>query len=734
MRMVLILMIASVFGLKATVAHSQPPAQLQSPSYQNQIRVLPLPATFQLGTGHLLVDESFTVAIKGAKDDRLDRAAERFITNLSHQTGIPLRVTAVGRGAKEKPGQKTIQEESRKPDTEIRTDLATAGRATLTVSANNPSRLVQEVDDDESYTLDVSASGATLTAPTTLGVLHGFETFLQLVQPTSDGFAAPAIHIEDKPRFPWRGLMIDVSRHFSPIEVIKRNIEGMAAVKLNVLHWHLSDDQGFRVESKAFPKLQEMGSDGMYYKQTEIREVIEYAADRGVRVVPEFDMPGHATAWFVGYPELSSGPGPYSIERRWGIFDPAMDPTREETYKFLDKLIGEMAELFPDHFFHIGGDEVNGKQWDVNPKIQAFMRAHEIKSDQELQQFFTVRVQKIVAKHRKEMIGWDEVLSPGISKEIVIQSWRGQSSLAAAAKQGYRGVLSSGYYLDAMWTAAHHYSVDPTSGDAASLDSEEQARILGGEACMWAEYVTAASIDSRIWPRTAAIAERFWSPAQTQDVDSMYRRLAALNWRLDWLGIKQNSNYPAMLGRMVGTDQTAPLRVLGDAVRPSDLHTREQAAERAGTALSSTTPLNRMVDAVPPESAATNDFARAVDTLVARNFGDADTEMQVRAELERWRDNPARLQPLLDSSSLLKELAPLSQALASLGAAGLQALDYLDKGERAPDAWKVETLAMIDQASQPQADLFIAVAPAVRTLVNASASLTPPAKPGGTQR
>ena len=181
----------------------------------------------------------------------------------------------------------------------------------------------------------------------------------------------PAISIDDSPRFPWRGLMIDVSRHFIPLDVLKRNLDGMAAVKLNVFHWHLSDNQGFRVESKKFPKLHELGSDGLYYTQDEVRDLIAYARERGIRVVPEFDMPGHSTAWFVGYPELASGPGPYEIERKWGVFDPAMDPTREETYKFLDEFIGEMARLFPDQFFHIGGDEVNGKQWDANPKIQA---------------------------------------------------------------------------------------------------------------------------------------------------------------------------------------------------------------------------------------------------------------------------------------------------------------------------------------------------------------------------
>jgi hexosaminidase len=231
-------------------------------------------------------------------------------------------------------------------------------------------------------------------------------------------------------------LTIDVSRHFIPFEVLQRNVDAMAAVKLNVLHLHLSDDQGFRVESKKFPKLQEMGSDGLYYTQNQIRELIAYARDRGIRVIPEFDMPGHSTSWFVGYPELASTPGPYQTERKWGIFDPAMDPTREETYVFLDKLIGEMAALFPERYLHIGGDEVNGKQWNANSRIQKYMRAHSMTTVQELQQYFTARVERIVSKHQKFMAGWDEVLSPAMPKDIVIQTWHGQDFSDAGGQAG----------------------------------------------------------------------------------------------------------------------------------------------------------------------------------------------------------------------------------------------------------------------------------------------------------
>src|SRR5437868_3203399 len=427
---------------------------------QPALNLMPMPASVQAGTGSLRVDSSFSVVLTGHTEPRLERGVERFLEQLARQTAFPLNL---------KPAQ--------------------YAHATLVIHTDHASKEIQEVGEDESYVLEVTTAGATLTAPTPLGTLYGLETFLQLVDVTSDGFAAPALTIQDHPRFPWRGLMIDSARHFIPLEVIRRNLNGMEAAKMNVFHWHLTDNQGFRVESKKFPKLQELGSDGLYYTQEEIRDLIAYARDRGIRVVPEFEMPGHSTAFFVGHPELASGPGPYEIERKWGIFDPAMDPTNEKTYKFLDDLVAEMTKLFPDHYFHIGGDEVNGKQWDASPKIQEFKKSHALKDNEALQAYFSQSVQKIVTKHGKAVVGWDEVFIPGVPKDIVIQSWRGQESLAKAAAQGYHGILSNGYYLDLGWSTARHYAVDPTGGPAANLTPDQRQLILGGESCMWAEYV-----------------------------------------------------------------------------------------------------------------------------------------------------------------------------------------------------------------------------------------------------
>ena len=645
----------------------------------------------RLGTGVLPIDASFSVELEGYREPRIDRAVQRFLRDLSHVTGIP-----------------------------ISNQVSNHAKATLLVRAQHASKPIQDVNEDEGYTLDVSASGAKLTAPNALGVIHGLQTFLQLVEVTPGGFVASAVHIEDSPRFPWRGLTIDVSRHFISVATLKRNIDGMAAVKMNVLHLHLSDDQGFRIASRQFPKLVEMGSDGQYFTKAEIRDLIDYASDRGVRVVPEFDMPGHSTAWFVGYPELASGPGPYQIERRWGIFDPVMDPSREQTYEFLDKFIGEMSELFPDHYFHIGGDEVNGKQWDANPKIQEFMRVHHLKNNQELQEYFTLRVQKIVSRHHKIMVGWDEILAPGMPKNSVIQSWRGQDSLAAAAKQGYSGILSSGYYLDAMAPAKKYYSVDPMSDADATLNADQQKRILGGEACMWAEFITDDNIDSRIWPRAAAISERLWSASQVHDVNSMYLRLSAVSRYLELLGLRHRSNVRLMLSRMAGTDNIAALLTLADVAEPASLQIREEEAEKAGGIQTSDIPLNRTVDAVLPESEIARQFSQDVDQFVGSKFQDAKAKSNIRVLLLAWRDNGNELRPLLQNSFLLKELAPVSQTLSSLAGAGLQALDYIDKGERGPDSWHKEQIAIFQQAEKPVADLFLAVAPAVHKLVEAS--------------
>jgi len=648
------------------------------------LNLMPMPAQHTLGQGSLVINQSFRIAIAGYTEPRLVAAAARARRVLSQQTGMP-----------------------RLPDT-----LRDESGPVLTVHCERASAPVQKLGEDESYQLVVDTHGASLNAPNPLGVLRGLETFLQLVESSAEGFSAPAITIHDFPRFPWRGLHLDVSRHWMPVDVVKRNLDGMAAVKLNVFHWHLTDDEGFRIESKLFPKLQGMGSDGQFYTQEQVRDIIAYARDRGIRVVPEFDIPGHATSWLVGYPEFAAAPGPYQIERRFGVFDPTLDPTKEAVYDFLDKLIGEMAALFPDEFFHIGGDEVTGKQWRQNEDIQAFVRQHGLQNNGELQAYFNQRVQAIVSKHRKRMEGWDEILNPNLPKDIVIQSWRGSKSLAEAARQGYQVVLSSGYYIDLIEPAAKHYLVDPLGKEADSLSDEEKKRVLGGEACMWSEYVGPETVDSRIWPRTAAIAERFWSPQNVTDVDSMYARLEVVSRSLDWRGLTHRSNYPKMLERLADGGATEAVQILADVVEPVKGYRRGRGPVRP----TQQSALNRLVDAARCESVRAREFARLVDAM---------DRPRIREWLIRWRDNDARLQPTVAKSFLLAEAAGLSQELRQVAETGLAALDLLDAHKRAPAAWVKRQQALLEEARKPRAEVLLMIVPSVEKLLNGVAPQKP---------
>lgn len=577
------------------------------------IALMPMPLKVSPGAGRMVIDSDFQIVLTNS-DPQLRSAATRLRERIFRQTGLPLLPSG-------------------------------SGKTTLTVGADKGSAGLPGFGDDESYTLDVTVSGARLKAATVTGALRGMATFVQLIRLDNDGFAAPAVHIEDRPRFPWRGLMIDVSRHWMPVSVIERNLDAMAAVKMNVFHWHLSDDQGFRVESKRFPKLHELGSDGYYYTQDEVRHIIAYAAARGIRVVPEFDVPAHTTAWFVGYPELASGPGPYAIERKWGVFAPTIDPTRETTYEFLDAFLGEMTSLFPDEYFHIGGDEVVPKQWRENAQIQKFVTANGLKDMHGLQAYFNKRVQKLLAKYNKKMIGWDEILQKDLPKDIVIQSWRGEKGLAEATNAGFRGILSWGYYLDHLRPASYYYN-----------NPAQSERAVGGEACMWNEYVSEENEDSRIWPSTAAIAERLWSPPDVKDVRDMYARLDVVSHELRYEGLRHLSYQHPMLDRLAGGVAPKALQVLADALESNLL---DQRRKRHFT---HRVPLNRMVDAVPPES----EFIRRLQGA---------TPAQLREVFTVWRDNHTVLLPVLRTNALLREVIPLSENLSKAGALGLQALD-----------------------------------------------------------
>ncbi|WP_083969197.1 beta-N-acetylhexosaminidase [Hyalangium minutum] len=674
--------------------------------------LMPVPASLQFREGRLPLTAAFSLSVRGPVDRRLETALQRMLRRLEGRTGL------------------TLSREPTEPE-----------KATLLVEVKSPGNPLPTLGDDESYTLEVDGNRATLRAAQVVGALRGIETLLQLLQGDRDGWFLPAVALSDRPRFPWRGLLIDVSRHWLPLEVLKRNLDGMAAVKLNVLHLHLTDDQGFRVESRRFPRLHELGSDGLYFTQQQLRELIAYAADRGIRVVPEFDMPGHVTSWLVGHSELASVPGPYSIERKWGIFDPTLDPTREEVYPFLDAFLGEMAELFPDAWMHIGGDENTGNHWRVNPAIQSFMASRGLADSHALQTYFGDRVAKILQKHGKRMMGWDEILHPTLPKDAVVQTWRGPKALAESAKQGYAGILSWGYYLDHMLPAGLHYTVDPLPADGkrmaeeanrwipvswyhrfqfkppeTSVREKDAPRVLGGEACMWSEFADTETIDSRIWPRLAAVAERLWSPREVTDVQDMYRRLELLRVQLEEHGLLHERTREVLLRRLAGAANPGPLRVLAELVEPVKFYDRPVQFQAATQGM----PLTRLVDAARPESPEARALRTSVDELLSDAPRFARNAERLTQAFSQWRELHPELSHLLERSPALHEVRPLGEGLLALAQTGQEALSSIRSGTAPRVGWREEALQRINEAARPQGQVEFAIIQPLRELVLAA--------------
>jgi len=650
-----------------------------------ELNLMPIPAEVNRTHAKMRIENNFTVTVNGNPDQRIYQYTTNILRRLSGRTGLFFP-------------QDYISKESR------------AENPQCVLNINRPGKVI--LGEQESYNLSISVSGVKLTAETDIGAMRGLETLLQLLDADSEGYFFHTVEIKDTPRFPWRGLMIDGCRHFMPLDVIKRNLDGMAAVKMNVMHWHLSEDQGFRVECNTFPKLHQLCSDGYYYTQAQIKEVIEYAANRGIRVVPEFDIPGHATSWLVAFPELASAPGPYTIERKWGIFDPTFNPTNEETYEFFDKFFQEMCQLFPDDYLHIGGDENSGKQWDANLDIQAFMKANDIKDNHTLQSYFNNRILKILTKYGKKMVGWDEILHPGMPKNIVIQSWRGRESLIESAKQGYQTMLSNGYYIDLIQPTDFHYLNDPLPDDMP-LTEDQKKFILGGEATMWAEYISPETIDSRIWPRTAAIAERFWSPGSVKDVESMYKRLDVISFHLEELGLTHIKNYEMMLRRLTNNNDTEPLKTLIDVIEPVKIYTR--GAQREYTSYS---PLTRTVDAARPDVKIARQFRKCVDKYLSDVKNNEATVLLLEKHLGLWKTNHSLLVEIIKVSPILKEVESLSRDLSDCAEIGLEALHYIKDQKQPGKKWIEAQLEVLKNAKQPRGQTELMIVSGIEKLVN----------------
>jgi hexosaminidase len=666
-------------------------AATAGPAPANKPALMPVPASLVWQEGQLRLDEKFSVGGKARPDQRAFKAAVRFLQRLSGRTGLFLL-------------QDYLKEQKITAETKLIYHYERAGKL--------------EPGEDESYRLVVKPEKIELTAPTDLGIVRGFETLLQLLSADNQGYFFPAVDIKDQPRFTWRGLLIDSCRHFMPLEVIKRNLLAMAAVKMNVLHWHLSEDQGFRVECKTFPKLHQLGSDGLYYTQEQIKEIINLASDLGIRVMPEFDIPGHSTSWFVAYPEYASAAGPFSIERKFGVFGPVFDPTRPEVYRFFDKFFKEMASLFPDPYLHIGGDEVEAKQWKENPKIQAFMKKHNLPDNHALQAYFNREILKILTRYHKKMVGWDEIYQPGLPKDIVIQSWRGTQALVDGAKKGYQGLLSNGYYIDLCETAERHYLNDPIPPDSPLSESEKKL-ILGGEATMWAELISPETIDSRIWPRTAAIAERLWSPVEVRNVDDMYERLKVLSLQLEDTGLQHLKNQDMMLRRLASSEKIDQLKKLARLCEPVKGYARHS----QGKQYTSLVPLTRFVDACFPESLEARDFRKQMEKFLQEVK--PETAASLYARLLEWKGIKYDLETLSQANPVLQEVLPLAEVLEETIMMMSKALELKLSGKKPDPAWLEASLKKLEEMKKPRAECQVALVPPLETLLKSFVSDVP---------
>ena len=621
---------------------------ISSWSQSKELNLMPWPQELVLGKSKLEIQPDFTIVVHQKITKRIEIATTKFLRRLSGRTGIFF-------------------------DNGFAFNASSIQNATLEIFYKRAGKL--EINEDESYQLKTSSNKIIIEATTDIGVIYALETLLQLLDNNDTSYYFPEVSINDFPRFTWRGLMIDVARHFHPVAVLKRNLDAMAAVKMNVFHWHLTDDQGFRIESKTHPKLHQLGSDGQYYTQEQIKDVVQYASDRGIRVVPEIDVPGHATAILTAYPEIGSKDTIYSIERFSGIFDPTLDPTNEKTYEILGDLFAEMAELFPDKYFHIGGDENEGKHWDENKHIQSFKKKHNLQSNHDLQTFMNIRLEKILVKLGKSVMGWEEIMTDKMPKSALIHSWKGKnegvpqrSSLFLAAKKGYNTILSNGYYIDLMQPVSEHYLVDPLPKNN-NLSAIEKARVLGGEATMWSELVTKLTIDSRLWPRTAAIAERFWSSEAIVDISNMYKRLGVISFRLEELGITHIRNRDVILRNITNNQNIEALITLTKVYEPLKIYSRNA----GGTEYKTYSPFTLFADACTADASDAIIFKELVHNFISSKG--ENNKAEIISFFKKWAANYQQFNQIKKGSPLLKNIAPLSKNLAEISTTLLQIIN-----------------------------------------------------------
>jgi len=530
---------------------------------QNSLNLVPVPAEVKMGKGTLNVNWKTLIVLEGSN---LEKTAELLNAYLQMKAGFKLKIV------KNYTGTNTIRLNYERLDNEI----------------------------PGAYVLNVDHKGIYIAGDNENGVFYGIQTFMQIIplsvnskQQAKGEFIIPQLSITDYPRFPYRGMHFDVCRHFFPVSFVKKYIDYLAAYKFNTFHWHLTDDQGWRIEIKKYPELLKTGawrngtiigrypgkgSDnkpyGGFYTQEEIKEVVQYAKERYIDVIPEIEMPGHSSAAIAAYPWLSCFPAKPTdipakmisqksideqkagriklVQETWGVFDDVFCAGKDSTFTFLENVIDEVIKLFPSKYFHLGGDESPKTHWKICPACQQRMKDNNLKDEHELQSWFVQRIEKYVNSKGKILIGWDEILEGGLAPNAVVMSWRGEKGGIEAAKQKHQVIMTPGNPLyfdhtqskneDSVTIGGYNpienvYAYDPIPKE---LNAEEGKYILGAQANLWTEYIKYPSkVEYHLFPRIAALSEVLWSPKEKRDWKDFERRLPAVFERLD----KQKINY-----------------------------------------------------------------------------------------------------------------------------------------------------------------------------------------------
>ncbi len=662
----------------------------------------------------------------------------------------------------------------------------------LEVNVKNQEPIPLNLNTDESYKLNITSSQVNIACQNHVGLSHALSTLSQLLFLHKENGSLPVVYINDKPRFAYRALMIDVSRHWIPKEVLINTIKCMSAAKLNVLRLHLSDDQGFRVESHKFPLLTSKGSDGNFYSQEDIRQIVSSANQYGIRVIPGFDIPGHASSILAAYPELSSDPKlPIEIEKTYGIHKAVLDPTSDKTYTFIKTLLTEMSTLFSDDYIHVGGGEVRYDSWQSSPEITAFMKKNELVSPVQLHGYFTIRIQRILKDIGKKMMAWDEAIRPELPKEdaIIFQSRLGRSSLNQAVQLGYQGIASSGWMLDQNISSDEMYRTDPiypqnelivtpdttaykifsitsnigkqtingfmylfgknensmngliqlpsqsvpfekaamsngilqfqnTNGSSdvsgrinydeefiikgnlsidglpfqvegslvggnnmqdglklpafassTTLTSAQEELIIGGEVCMWGEWVDADNITSRIWPRASTVADKLWSPFQSSSA-GQFKRQVQFQKYLTALGLNTNDHRKQFVESIADYPTALQLEMFIDALEV--VKGSKRFINSVDHAID--TPLNQVADVISPESTSSHNFGQQVDILL-REGSSSEIRLLLDAQLAQWTPLYRQIENTFAKGSKLESIEVLALALSDLAKISLHVME-----------------------------------------------------------